>query len=333
MKHIKFPKIRQFKDCIKEVKSMAEFVRLDEDNNPIFDHDLKKPVIEFTGTVKLHGTHAGIQYNCETGELVAQSRSQIVKDGHFGFPIWLNKNRKDIIEICELLKDPDTKTVVLFGEWAGIGIQKGVGVSTLPPTFYLFDIALVNLETEGEIVWSNTIVSENKVFHTIDSFPTYKVAVDFNEPAIARDQMLELVEAVEKECPVTKQLGGTGIGEGIVFTGEYKGKRLRFKVKGEAHRVVGTKEKIPITDEDLKNIQELVNYTVTENRVKQGIQEVCNGELDKKHTGTLLKWIVKDIQSEEQDVIDKLGVNGYTKYISDAARKIFFKIIDGDLNV
>lgn len=74
--------------------------------------------------------------------------------------------------------------------------------------------------------------------------------------------------------------------------------------------------------------QDLVNYTVTENRVKQGIQEVCNGELDKIYTGALLKWIVKDIQSEEQDAIDKLGINGYTKYLSDAARKIYFEMID-----
>ena len=163
------------------------------------------------------------------------------------------------------------------------------------------------------------------------NFTVFSVDVDFGNPVEARDKMEKFVEQVEKECPVAKKFGVSGIGEGIVFTGTYKDQRVQFKVKGDAHKVVSSKEKIAITEEDLHSIQELVKYTVTENRVRQGIQDACGGELDKKHTGVLLKWIVKDIQSEEQDAIDKLGVTGYTKYLIDAARKIFFRIIDDDI--
>jgi len=327
MKHIKFPKIKQFKDAIKEVKSMSEFVGLDENGDAIFDHDLKKPTINFKGCVKIHGTNAGIQYNCETGELVAQSRSQIVRDGHFGFPQWVNQHRKNLIALCEEIKScNNTESVVLFGEWAGRGIQKGVGICNIDPAFFLFDVGYM----EDDIVWDCPIIYTD-YFYTIENFQTYQVDVDFNNPAEARDKMEKMVEEVENNCPVAAAFGVSGIGEGIVFTGTYKDRRIRFKVKGEAHKVVGSKDKIAITEEDLRNVQDLVNYTVTENRVKQGIQEVCNGELDKKYTGALLKWIVKDIQSEEQDAIDKLGVNGYTKYLSDAARKIYFEMIDEEI--
>jgi hypothetical protein len=327
MRHIKYPKIRQFKDAIKRVQSMATFIGLDEDNNAIYDADLKKPVIKFTGQVKLHGTNSGIQYDCVSGELVAQSRSRIVKDGHFGFAQWVASNRAELTTIFKNIEAPKgTNSIVMFGEWAGRGIQKGVGVTQIDPAFFLFDIAFKS-DDEEELMWDESLI-ESYFFHTISVFPTYEVAVDFSDPAKARDEMEIMVEAVEKECPVTKMLGHTGIGEGIVFTGQYKNERIQFKVKGDAHKVVGSKEKIAITEEDLNDIQELIAYTVTENRVKQGVQEVCNGELDKRYTGALLKWIVKDIQSEEQDAIEKLGVNGYTKYLSDAARKIFFRLIN-----
>jgi len=331
MKHIKYPKIRQFKDAIKRVKSMAEFIGLDEDKNPIYDADLKKPVIKFTGAVKLHGTNAGIQYDCRSGELVAQSRSQLVRDGHFGFAQWVASNRAELTTIFQNIEAPEgTNSIIMFGEWAGRGIQKGVGVTNIDPAFFLFDIAYKS-DDEEELLWCDKPLIESHFFHTISIFPTYEVMVDFNDPAKARDEMEKMVEAVEKECPVAKMLGHTGIGEGIVFTGQYKNERIQFKVKGDAHKVVGSKEKIAITEEDLNDIKELVAYTVTENRVKQGVQEACNGELDKRHTGALLRWVVKDIQSEEQDAIDKLGVDGYTKYLSDAARKIFFRLIDEDV--
>ena len=330
MRHIGYPKIRQFKDAIKKVKSMATFIGLDDDNTPIYDHTLSMPIITFEGRVKIHGTNAGIQYDCVTGELVAQSRSQVVRDGHFGFAQWVAQNRAGLTKIFEDMIVPlKIDSIVMFGEWAGRGIQKGVGVTNIDPAFFLFDIAF-KIDDEEELLWDKSLI-ESHFFHTISVFPTYEVTVDFNDPAKARDEMEKMVEEVENHCPVAKMLGHAGIGEGIVFTGKYKNERLQFKVKGDAHKVTGSKEKIAITEEDLKNVQELVEYTVTENRVKQGIQEVCNGELDKRHTGPLLKWIVKDIQSEEQDAIDKLGIDGYTKYLSDAARKIFFRLIDEDI--
>jgi hypothetical protein len=331
MQHIRYPKIRQFKDAIKRVKSMATFIGLDEDNNPIYDHSLSMPIITFQGRVKIHGTNSGIQYDCKSGELVAQSRSQLVRDGHFGFAQWVNSNREELTKIFKKQTfREDIESIVLFGEWVGRGIQKGVGISQIEPIFILFDI-VYKIKDEEELLWETIPLVESGIFHEILNFTLFSVDVDFGNPVEARDKMEKFVEQVEKECPVAKKFGVSGIGEGIVFTGTYKDQRVQFKVKGDAHKVVGSKEKIAITEEDLHSIQELVKYTVTENRVRQGIQDACGGELDKKHTGFLLKWIVKDIQSEEQDAIDTLGVTGYTKYLSDAARKIFFRIIDDDI--
>src|ERR1700744_3145841 len=64
--HISFPSIEQFRNVIRDVKDRANY------------HGIPLPELEFVGTVKLHGTNASVTIDTDTGELWAQSRSNVI---------------------------------------------------------------------------------------------------------------------------------------------------------------------------------------------------------------------------------------------------------------
>ena len=68
MSTIKYPSIELFKSLIRKVKDRANYRGKDENGNPIYV-DSVLPVITFTGTVKIHGTNAGIRF--DGNEMVA----------------------------------------------------------------------------------------------------------------------------------------------------------------------------------------------------------------------------------------------------------------------
>lgn len=62
-KMIKFPSIEQFRNIVSNILRHFNFVGLDESGEAIYDQTLQKPTITFKGTVKLHGTNAGVSFN------------------------------------------------------------------------------------------------------------------------------------------------------------------------------------------------------------------------------------------------------------------------------
>lgn len=72
----------------------------------------------------------------------------------------------------------------------------------------------------------------------------------------------------------------------------------------------------------LRNINEFVEYAVTDNRLKQGIDEVG---LDQKKVGAYIGWVNKDINKEEQDVLEANGLvmKDVGKKIADKARNFY----------
>ncbi len=73
----RFPSIEQFRSVVKQVKDTSSYVGQDEEGKPIFDYTRKLPTITFTGTVKLHGTNAGI-VKYSDGRLEFQSRERVL---------------------------------------------------------------------------------------------------------------------------------------------------------------------------------------------------------------------------------------------------------------
>lgn len=214
--------------------------------------------------------------------------------------------------------------IAIYGEWCGGSIQKGVALNQLPKMFVIFGVKV-------DDKWIDIVRHDNEqgIYH-IEQFPTFMVDIDFNNPELIQNTLLELTMKVEELCPVGKQLGVEGIGEGIVFT-SIDNPDLKFKSKGEKHSVSKVKVLNSINEEEVNSINEFVEYSVTENRLKQGLDYMKenNIELSQKSTGEYIRWIVNDIIKEELDVIvaNTIDLKKANAKISQKAREFYFNNI------
>ena len=329
---IKFLKIRQFRDLIRTVRERHDFKGLDADENPIFEHTSEYPKLSFTGTVKIHGTNASIVIN---DDIQFQSRNRVItiNSDNKGFAAFADKTNKKI-----KLKKYFGDNIVIFGEWCGEGIQKGVAVSKLPRMFVVFE--LFSIDSSGntskkdfnELKLSDSYIKElndSKIFF-IDQFPTFNLEVDFESFETAQDKIIELVDKVENECPVGKFFNVSGVGEGIVWKCvERESSEYWMKTKGIKHTVTKTKTIAPCDIEMMNNINEFVDATVTENRLNQGLEFIKEQGLtvDKKNTGVFVKWVINDILDEEADTIkgNNLLPKPLNKFIGNKARVFWFQ--------
>lgn len=343
-KMIKFPSIEQFRTIVSNVNRHFNFIGLDENGDAIYDQTLPKPVITFKGTVKLHGTNAGVSFN-NIGGLWAQSRENIitVEKDNAGFAFFVESNKEifeqmanDIAHVYGL--NLDNNTVSIYGEWCGGNIQKGVGICNLPKSFFIFGVKITpHTETEEELkanpaYWVNSdFLKNNDVkIYNIEDFKTYSIDIDFNMPQLVQNDLSDLTIKVEEECPVAKEFGFEGIGEGIVWTAEFKDNVYRFKVKGEKHSSSKVKTLANVNVEKLEGIQKFVDYAVTESRFKQALENVFPNQepIDVKKMGEVIRWVVTDVIKEEMDTMveNQVEPKEVNKYISSKVREMFFKL-------
>lgn len=342
MKHYNFGSIEQFRNVCKQIKMEAEYQGKGEDGKAIYDPNAKKPILTFTGTVKLHGTNAAVVYSKDHG-LYAQSRERIlsVESDNAGFAFYVESNREyfenQLAKICGMYNH---HVAVIYGEWAGGNIQKGVGICNQEKSFYPF---LIKYFTEsGKEEWYLPYAPINKTdddswlhvpeikMYAITSFPTFTLEIDFNHPELVRNDLIRITEEVEHECPVAKAFGHSGIGEGVVWTADWNGKQYRFKVKGEKHSSSKVKTLASVDTDKVESCQKFAEYVVTESRFEQALQAVFpDGKLDVKQIGALLKWMNTDIIKEEMDtlVANNLEFKEVVKYVADATKKLFFERI------
>lgn len=344
-KMIKFPSIEQFRTVVSNVNRHFNFVGLDENGEAIYDPTLPKPVITFKGTVKLHGTNAGVSFNTKSG-LWAQSRENIItpEKDNAGFAFFVHSNVK-IFEnlfyqiIMQNSLDMSNKTITIYGEWCGGNIQKGVGISNLPKSFFIFGVKITtHTETEEELkanpaywVPSDYLSSPEDKIYNIEHYPTYSMDIDFNMPQLVQNELSDLTIKVEEECPVAKAFGFSGIGEGIVWTAEFKGNVYRFKVKGELH---AGKSKVKtlnkVDDEKVRKTLELAEKVTPTWRLAQMLETSCDfmngGTLDRSKLGEFIKLVMADIIKEDMDLLVEAGLEpkDIGKYVSDIARRYFF---------
>lgn len=301
----KYPSTEQFRNVVKAVRSSHDYKGKDEEGSPIYQHTEPYPTLTFKGTVKLHGTNAGVVlYKDPSGytDMEFQSRERILSltSDNAGFMLAMSaKNLQFLFEGIEY-----KESIAVYGEWCGGNIQKGVAICSLPKMFVVFAY-LVDDE------WQDVVRHDNEqgIYH-ITQFPTYEVDIDFNNPELAQNKLIELTLAVEECCPVGKYFGVDGIGEGLVFSCiERPG--LRFKSKGEKHSSSKVKVLNSVDIEQVANIAEFVDYAVTENRLAQGLEHLrLNGiPLTQQSTGDFIRWVVGDIVKEESDTIVKNQIN------------------------
>jgi len=292
MNYIPFPEIQQFRNTIRTVRERAE-------------HDgLPLPTLTFVGSVKLHGTNASVVFPPEGG-YYCQSRSQIItpEQDNAGFAAWVRDN-------ISLFSKLDKSGVVVYGEWCGQGIQKGVAISLVPRQFIVFAVRIM----DGE--WMNRVgiaLTVGNYLQTIYDYPTWTLDIDFNHPEEVQNRLAELTQKVEEECPVGKAFGISGTGEGIVWQplhdDNFNTSGLAFKVKGEKHSETKVKVLAAVDVEKMNSLNELVDSILTEHRLEKKIESLIEqgGGLDIKQTGDFLKLVGKDVYKEEADTIAASG--------------------------
>ncbi len=291
--HIAFPEIQQFRNTIRTVRERAE-------------HDgVPMPILTFRGSVKLHGTNASVVFPLEGG-FYCQSRSQIITptEDNAGFSKWVESN-------IDLFSRLEKSGVVVYGEWCGQGIQKGVAISQVPKQFIVF--AVRKMDTGKWFDRIGICLHIGDGLKCIYDYQTWSLDIDFNKPEESQNRLIELTQAVETECPVGKAFGVSGVGEGIVWwpdtTDTFNIDGLVFKVKGEKHSESKVKTLAAIDVEKLNSINELVDTVLTEHRLEKKLESLKEQglDLDIKNTGAFLKLVGSDVYKEETDTIIASG--------------------------
>lgn len=234
-------------------------------------------------------------------------------------------------EIKNKINTEKYDSIIIYGELAGKGIQNKVAVSQIDRFFAPFSVIGVNKDTVDQLDVKLS-VNESIRFYPVETFGVYNVQLDLDNVHLAQQEVKDLTINVENECPVGKYFGVSGTGEGIVFTDETK--QYSFKSKGEKHSVSKVKVIANVDIEKINKIKDFVDYSVTENRLNQGIEYLkeMNKELDISSIGDFLRWLANDVLKEEQDVITENGLDNELKAImksvSSKGRKWFMDKIN-----
>jgi hypothetical protein len=312
-----FPSINQFRSVVKAEREWAAY------------HNVSPRKRRFLGTVKLHGTNAGITLT-KAGDILYRSRTRIITpdDDNYGFALAMSVHESDIrAALLPYAKDGD---VTVFGEWCGAGIQSNVGVSALEKMLVVFAMR-IGTEWQEACHVGGFSLALARIFN-VHNFPHWALEIDFSQPEQYQNELVALTEDVERSCPVAKQFGYDGIGEGIVWMpleGD-KNSRYWFKVKGEKHSASKVKVLAAVDVERFAKRDELVASLVTENRLAQGLDLHVNEfgrVIEMRDIGEFLRWVFNDIIKEEADTISASGfeVKELGKPVSDIAKRFFIE--------
>lgn len=317
---------------------------IDKRMDYFLDNNLSKPEypkIAYRGKIKLHGTNASVVIH-PNGEVIAQGRKRELSfsDDQFGFCKFVNQNKT---QFQKLKKEVP---IVIHGEWAGSGIQKGVATSQI--LWKIF--AVFALETISEDYIGSRYTIEPSIIKHILKFDdleipnmhilpweTDEMIFDFGDSVqleLITDQLSKLVSEIDQCDPwVKRNIGIEGVGEGLVMypiaplseivVKDFLSKYI-FKAKGPSHQIAG-KEKTVRTDiPKVEGIEEFVDMILPESRLIQGLQEI-GGVADIRKTGEFLKWIGQDVLKESKRELESSGFSWKTvcKYMNPKAREWF----------
>lgn len=318
MSMIKYPSIEQYRTVITNVKRRATYAGRDENGDIIYDATKVPPTLKYRGTVKLHGTNAGIVYDICADDFQYQSRERVLTltSDNAGFALYMSSKEgvlRDLFnQLVEGVDLANAAKVAVYGEWCGSSIQKGVAITQLDKMFVIFGVKLI--DTEGTGTWlnlaerANIEAPEHRIFNVL-RFGSWEIDIDFTKPELAQNKMIEITEAVEAECPAGKHFGVSGIGEGVVWnciTEGWRSSDFTFKVKGEKHSASKVKTLAAIDVEAVQAIHDFIDMAVTEARLEQGLQNLINEQqkpFDMTSLGDFIRWVFNDVMKEEMDTI------------------------------
>ena len=338
----KFNSIEQFRNVIRNVRENSSY------------HGKPIPTITFEGTVKLHGTNAGVRVYAD--RVQAQSRERLISiaDDNAGFAQFAAKNEDAfailvgyIASVENTYPDIDGRYTI-FGEWCGGNIQSKVGLNKLDKHFVIFNVYDHVLEKYISRAWMDRAISHREIpgqmlsilndakIHLIKEIPSHTITIDFTQPEQYIEELERLTLAVEESCPWTVYRGAEGIGEGIVWVkaDDIGDNRYWFKTKGVKHQGKDQSKVKTLNVDPVKTakMRELVDVLTPEWRLEQGVTYLReNGyTLDQKATGQYLQWVMKDILKEEQDTIaaNDFAWKELTGAITTKARDFYFRALN-----
>lgn len=345
----KFPSIENFVGLHHEVKKN------------IFVND--RPVINYRGKIKLHGTNAGVNMHKTVagdkaanyaGELsiTPQKRTSYISplDDNAGFAKWVQVNYKFFTNVFDRLDSPDAD-VTVFGEWAGKGIQKSDAVSKIEEkNFFIFAIRVDDKWiTDPRDLFFYTGISGIVNDRQINVLPwsTEELKVDFSSSIDVQkfvDHVNVLTEPLNQIDPYIKErFGIEDHGEGFVFypiidsTPYMTDKQFDFvfKAKVEAHSMSGNKNKSAEVDPILHdNAAKFAADFVTDARLKQALSEVYPGrdmsDATRKDTGPILAWVCRDVLKESVATLEASGMDWkqVSKAVASRTSHMYFKLLE-----
>ena len=338
----KFNSIEQFRNVIRHVRENSAY------------HGRPIPTIEFEGTVKLHGTNAGVRVYADHVQAQSREREISLESDNAGFAHFALGKRdafNSLINWIAVLEDYAEDTLdgrfTIFGEWCGGNIQSKVGLNNVDKHFVIFNIYDHVQEKYLERSWMDKAVNRTPAgatnFNTMGIYFIYQVApqkitIDFNTPEQYIEELERLTLEVEERCPWAAFRGAEGIGEGLVWTavGNLAETRLWFKTKGVKHQGKDQSKVKTLSVDPVRvaAIRELVDVLLPEWRLEQGITFLReNGyTLEQKATGQFLAWVMKDVVKEESDTIaaNPYNMKELQGYLTTAARDWYFKYLTAD---
>lgn len=313
-----------------------------------------KSQVTYMAKVKLHGTNAAVQCHAD-GRIIAQSRTSELVEGadNAGFAKWVKENET-------LWQDSHGNygnarcDVIIYGEWIGPGVQKGVAVSEIPKKCFAVFAArpLANGVPLEDHLWVDPEILVDLIEGIPDTYvlPWYgdKLIVDWSlsseEQALAEPvkRINRWVGWVEENDPWVEGIFNVkGTGEGLVFypvSEEHLGytsfNNLVFKAKGEKHKNIKTAAPAQVNPESAASIDQFVDMVLTEARLEQGARAVCDliardGSLvcDTSLVGKFIVWITTDVQKETQDELEasKLNWKQVQKPLTNKARQWYLE--------
>lgn len=313
---------------IEGLSKLFTFYRNNADYNGIPYSEL--PTVNFTGTVKIHGTNAGIRISDKDATQVTaqgKERELSVQQDNVGFAAYSNGIPQYIIKELYQAFNPDGDGVLtVFGEWAGKGIQNGAAVGQLEPHFIIFAAHIDDKYIEINKNYKN---HEYRIYN-INEVPSYNIDIDFSNPGDIEEKLTTITLDVEKECPWAKKFGVSGIGEGVVWhkTDDPTDTTYYFKVKGPKHSVRKFKDgkSTSIDLEKVESVNECVDIILTENRMKQMIKD-NNIEIKPENFGKFLKAVNFDCIKEESETLFQNGFiwKDVSSTVADRCKKWYFK--------
>ena len=334
MTHIAFPSLEQFNSIYHRAT-----------------YGDKRPTLTWRAKIKLHGANLALAVWPDKRVIPQARRSMITRE-------------KDLSNFCDFFEPQQAiwaeasgdELVTFWGEWAGPGVAKGdavqltdrkrlyifaVGIGIAP--HYLDDTQQMPkwMITDPEVIETYIPKGISRDLVRVLPYELDPCVIDFSDEenvAAVLSQLNEKVEAVEQVDPyIAREFGIEKAGEGYVMVphasapGELSGEqyaRLSFKAKTENHRVrkqgkpAVAKAPLPQTAIDF------VETFCTEARMRQAMEEVCDGRPDMKQMGPMVFWMHADIEKEAASEIEALGIpfDKLKRPISDATRTWFMSL-------